>query len=251
MNPIREALDRGEPAFGFWCSVPTPVGVELIARQGFSWIVIDLQHGEPSFGELTSLAHAAQAGGAAVAVRVGSNEPAAIMRALDLGAFAVIVPMIWSGVDAAGAAAAARYPPVGVRSFGPTRAKYATVDEANDDVLCIAMVEDSAAMGDLASIASAPGVDGLFVGPVDLGLSLGVGLQRGMRHPVIEEAFGAVVAEAERQRRFVATVAADHDHARQLVARGVRVVCVGNDKAHLAAGAAADARFIRQLLDAR
>src|SRR3954462_10190154 len=121
MNAIRRALGANRASLGMWCSVPTPISAELLAREGFEWLVFDLQHGELGPADVLGLVQAAELGGAAVVLRVPWNEPAAIMRAVDLGVAAVIVPWFKPPARAAAAAAAIRYPPLGVRSYGPTR----------------------------------------------------------------------------------------------------------------------------------
>jgi 4-hydroxy-2-oxoheptanedioate aldolase len=239
-NAVRAAHERGEPAVGGWCSIPSSLAAEQLARAGFPWVVIDLQHGGATWGsELISLTQALTLGGADTLIRVGGNDPTTIMRALDVGAVGVIVPMIDTPEQALAVASAMRYPPVGTRSYGPTRARYAGIEQANADVLCLPMIETALGHENLEAIAAAPGVDGLFVGPVDLALSLGHGLDLTMRHPVVDETIERAVRATAGHGGFVATVARDADHARSLLDRGVRMLTVGSDRTYMAAGAAA------------
>jgi 4-hydroxy-2-oxoheptanedioate aldolase len=247
MNPIRRALADGKPALGCWCSVPTPLTVELLAREGFPWLALDLQHGAPSWPDLLGLIQATELGGAAAVVRVGWNDPALIMRAVDLGAVAVIVPMVGTAEQAAEAAAALRYPPDGVRSYGPTRSGR-PLAEANADVVCLVMVETQEGLDNLDAIASAPGVDGIFLGPVDLSISLGLGMPRGGRNAEIDAALDRAVEATARHNRFVGTISFSAEHAAELVSRGVGFVSVGNDKSYLREAAARDVAAIRSLV---
>ncbi len=238
MNAVRAAFERGEPAIGGWCSIPSPLAAEQLARAGFPWVVIDLQHGGATWGsELISLVQALALGGADTIIRVGGNDPTSIMRAMDVGAIGVIVPMIDTPEQAASAASAMRYPPVGSRSYGPTRARYTSVDEANADVLCLPMIETALGHENLEAIAAVPGVDGLFIGPVDLTLSLGHGLDLTMRHPVVDETIDRAITATAEHGGFVATVSQNPDHAHALLDRGVRFLTCGSDRTYIATGA--------------
>jgi len=198
---FREAWDSGRPTYGGWCSIPSPLAVELMSRAGFDWLCIDLEHGGAQPADLIPLLQAAAVGSTPAFVRVPWNEPGIIMKALDCGAAGVIVPMISSAEDAARAAGACRYPPAGYRSWGPLRAGYAsgyTPERGNRSVLCAVMIETVEAVAGLDEILSVPGLDAVFVGPADLALS--AGLQPGLES---EDA-----SQADRLRRVVEACAA-------------------------------------------
>lgn len=233
---IRAELDRGEASLGCWCTVPGTWSAEVLARAGFSWVVVDLQHGGPTWHDLLPVLQAVELGGAAPVVRIGRNEPEQIMRALDLGASGVIVPMVDDAAQAARAAEATRYPPRGTRSFGPLRHRR-DVATADAEVLCLPMIETAAGLDNVEEIAATPGVDGLFLGPADLALSLGLGFDPGLRQPAVTAAVDTLVRVARDHGIVVGTVAADAAHARDLLGRGVRLVTLGSDKAFVATGA--------------
>ena len=111
-------------------------------------------------------------------VRVAWNEPAAIMKALDLGAYAIIVPLVNNAEEAAKAVAACRYPPVGMRSNGPVRAvHYGGADyvaKANDEIVVMAMIETKEGIANLDAICATPGLDAVYIGPADLSFALGL-----------------------------------------------------------------------------
>lgn len=236
-NPIRAALAAGKPAIGGWCSLPNPYSAELLAKAGFPWVVIDLQHGAASQHDLLPLIQAVELGGAAAMVRVGGSDAAPMMRTLDTGAFGLLVPLVESAEQAARLVAAVRYPPAGGRSFGPARFRYATPREANEDIVLMVMVETEEGLRNLDAIAAVDGVDGIFVGPVDLVLSIEGELIADLRHPIVEDAIDRAIVATERHGGFVGTVAQDEEHARALLDRGVRWLTIGSDRTYMQAGA--------------
>jgi 4-hydroxy-2-oxoheptanedioate aldolase len=127
---------------------------------------------------MVSMFQAAQAGGAVPLARLAWNEPWLIMRALDLGAAGVILPLIDNAAEAARAVQACRYPPHGKRSYGPVRSELvvgsAAPDVLGEDALCIAMIETRDGLDNVDEIAATPGLDGLYIGPSDLSLALGL-----------------------------------------------------------------------------
>lgn len=160
---------------GGWCHVDSPYVAEVMGSAGFDWCCIDMQHGLSDRAALVPMVHALELRGCPTVVRVPESSDAAIGYALDAGAHAVIVPMVSSAARAREAAAHCYYPPHGVRSFGPLRAKLgAPATSADDQILpsCFVMIEDRTGLENLAAISATPGVSGIFLGPADLGLSL-------------------------------------------------------------------------------
>src|SRR5215210_5163294 len=202
-NPLKRAWEEGRTAFGLWMTVPGSIGAEIFASAGVDYVCVDQQHGVIDYDSMVPMFQAIRAGGAAPITRVLSNDPFLIMKALDAGAWAVIVPLVGSAGDAARAVAACRYPPRGVRSFGPVRA--ATVigsrdpEELGGEVLCLVMVETGEALERVDEIAATPGLDGVYIGPSDLALSLGL-------PPTLEIMEGEHAAAVQRIRE------ACHEH---------------------------------------
>jgi 4-hydroxy-2-oxoheptanedioate aldolase len=251
MNRIREALSAGRATFGAWATLPGSLAAEIMGRAGFDWVIIDAQHGGLTTSDLVPMIQALQLGGTAAIVRVPWTDAATIMRVLDFGATGVIVPMVNTAEEARLAASAMRYPPTGIRSFGPTRGGHAKPSDANDDVILLVMIETAEALERADEIAATPGVDGLFLGPVDLGLSLGQPLDWTGRDSVVAEATDKVVAAAARAGRFVGTVSFGSDHARDLVRRGIRFLTLGADVGYIRAGVTQDRALIDSMRDAR
>jgi 4-hydroxy-2-oxoheptanedioate aldolase len=177
-NPLKAALAEDRTAFGLWMTVPGSVGAEIFARAGVDYVCVDQQHGVIDYDSMVPMFQAIRAEGTAPITRVLSNDPFLIMKALDAGAWGVIVPLVNSAEDAARAVSACRYPPQGMRSFGPVRA--AGVIGSRDpealggEVLCLVMVETREALEQVEEIAATPGLDGIYIGPSDLALSLGL-----------------------------------------------------------------------------
>ena len=171
---FRELLQVDRPRIGTWVSIPAPYLLEILGSVGFDWLCIDMQHGLIGDDLLPSMLMAAAVSGTPALVRTRWNEPAAIMRSLDAGAAGVIVPLVNDRDEALSAARACRYPPNGFRSWGPMRPLEdgAPGASSDDGALCIVMVETQQAAAGAAAIVSAPGVDGVFVGPSDLSLSV-------------------------------------------------------------------------------
>lgn len=188
---LRAKFDAGEAAFGLWAGIPTSLTAELAAAAGYDYVCVDLQHGLSDEATMISMFQATQAAGAVPLARLAWNEPWLIMRALDLGAAGVILPLIDNAAEAAKAVEACRYPPHGKRSYGPIRAELvmgsATPDELGGDALCFAMIETREGIENLEEIAATPGLDGLYIGPSDLSIALGL-------------APGGVVADPSRDR---------------------------------------------------
>jgi 4-hydroxy-2-oxoheptanedioate aldolase len=160
-----------------WCALPSPVTAEIMARQGFDLMTVDLQHGLIDYPMALTILQAIQALPAPVMARVPWNEPGIIAKCLDAGFAGLISPMINTAEDAQRLVQATRYAPLGSRSFGPTRANLVYgpgyVKTANDTVVILAMIETREALQNLDAILQTPGLDGVYVGPSDLGLSLG------------------------------------------------------------------------------
>ena len=198
---LREILTSGKPSVGGWCVNPGSFTAEVMARAGFDWVCIDLQHGLIGYDQMLPMLQAVALAGVPSMVRVPWNEPVSIMKALDAGAGGVIVPMVNSVAEAVAAVGACRYPPDGVRSWGPTRASLGVPDFspelANRSVVCAVMVETVPALERLGEIIAVPGVDAVYIGPSDFAISMG---------------FAPRSDEAEHRRRLEAVPEVCREH---------------------------------------
>ena len=239
---VRERWERGEAALGAWLTLEGAGSAEAVAAAGFDWASVDLQHGGATLDTLAPILAALEPTGVTTFVRAPWNDPAAIMRALDLGARGVICPMVDTRAEAEALVRACRYPPIGWRSYGPVRAAFGAgpeqVERANDEILVFAMIETSDGFTNLAEIASTPGLDGLYVGPADLSLGLGLPRFADLTSPELLTALDAVLDAAGRSR-IVAGVHAPHpERSREMQGRGFRFVGVTSDADLLRAAAA-------------
>jgi 4-hydroxy-2-oxoheptanedioate aldolase len=178
-NPVKRALKAGQPSVGTWLSLGSITASRFLARAGFAWLTVDIEHSLVDWETATHMfASIAEAGCTALA-RVPSNRHDHIKRVLDNGAHGIVVPMVNSRPEAEAAVAASLYPPVGNRSvggsvhamnFGATSVDYFA--HANEEVLIVLQCEHIKAVEDADAIFSVPGIDGIFVGPNDLAASM-------------------------------------------------------------------------------
>jgi len=187
---LREVWNRDEVAVGGWNMTGSPSISEALGRLGFDVVVVDQQHGPIGYNELYVNLLALSASGASPIVRVPGHDPAETMRALDAGAHGVMCPTIETREQCERFVAACRYPPTGARSFGPYRAALpvggpAYAEQANDQVLAIIQIESVRGLEQLDEIAATAGLDGVFVGPVDLSLSYGTGAVMAYDDPTV------------------------------------------------------------------
>lgn len=240
---LRDLWSADRPAFGLWSVLADAPVAELLAASPFDYVVVDLQHGLATFSELPGLLQGMRAAGYSPLVRVPWNEPAAVMRAVDTGAAGVIVPMVDSADDAARAAAACRFPPVGTRSWGPmwsdVRADGALPPGEQDAaVLCLVMVETQAGVDAVDEIVRVPGVDGVYVGPNDLALGCGFG-RATYRDSAEVDALLQRIVDACRSAGVVPGLhCSDVEMAAHWAGRGVRMLTAAQDTTLLRTAAA-------------
>jgi len=178
VNPLKEAWLSGRTVFGLWAGIPDSFAAELLAGTGVDYVCVDQQHGLIGYDAVVPMFQAIGNAGATPITRVLSNDPYRIMKALDAGAWGVIIPLVNDAEEAARAVSACRYPPHGMRSNGPIRASAVIgstdPDDLGGEVVCLVMVETRQALERVDEIAATPGLDGIYIGPSDLALSLGL-----------------------------------------------------------------------------
>lgn len=242
--------DQGgkRPSFGGWCSLPSALCAEALARSGYDWVLIDMQHGVADFATACELIRAVDGAGAAPLVRVPWNEPGIIGRVLDAGAMGVVVPMIQGPEDARRMVEASLYAPAGRRSFGPVRPilrdGIGYVADANQRIALLPMIETAEALENLEAILATPGVDGAFVGPMDLSVALGLPPRDNDGVPAFDGAISKVTA-ACRAAGKLAAVYSSRDVAPLRVRQGFDLISVTNDASAVVATARTDAAAVR------
>jgi 4-hydroxy-2-oxoheptanedioate aldolase len=238
---LARRLRAGETVYAGWCMIGSPIVAETIAREGFAAVVLDAQHGLWDVAALIAGVGGVTHAESAPVVRVPLNDFALMSRALDFGAEAVIAPMINNAEDARQLVAAAKYPPLGERSWGPIRAmalqgRTAPVEymrEANEGTLTLAMIETTTALVNVDAIAATPGIDALFVGPYDLSTALSAGSAQNVLAPEVEQAVDRICAAARRAGKIPGIYCRDAANALAMAKRGFRFIAAGNDQTTL------------------
>jgi len=192
VNRLREIWSDGGTAVNGWLHIPSSWSAEVMAHAGWDSVTVDLQHGLSGYQAAVTMLQAIATTETVPLARSTWNDPAQIMRLLDAGAYGIICPMINNRAEAEAFVGACRYPPLGYRSLGPTRARvYAGADyaqNANDTIITLAMVETQPALDSLEEILATPGLDGVFVGPGDLRLSLTGEFEKDFGDPILLKA---------------------------------------------------------------
>jgi len=173
---LHDALESGKTVFGGWLSTALDAPLYAFQDAGFDFAVIDTQHAPISEEAVNRLIEPLRHTGFPIVVRVTSNDFGKIGRALDGGASGVIVPLVETATQAEAAVSAARFPPRGTRSFGTTRQDLGSLSREQLDrrSLVFVMIESAEGLANAAEIAAVPGLSGIFVGPADLSISLGL-----------------------------------------------------------------------------
>ena len=239
-NKIKQLWAQGKPVTLGWISIANTFTAEIMARQGFDAVCVDMQHGVTGLSNLMEMLQAVSATDAAPVVRVGWNEPAAIMKALDFGASAIIVPLINNAAEARKAVSACRYPPVGDRSSGPVRALQIHgpdyFSKANDEILLMAMIETKEGLNNLEEICATPGVDVIYIGPADLSYALGMAPRADNPDPLHMSTCDRIKEVAHRHGKKVCMHCASAEFAAASVKRGFNMVMITSDLTSMIAG---------------
>jgi len=236
-NTLRHTLAEGGIAVGVSCATGNVHATELFARSDLDYVYLDQQHGLVSFDTVVNQLRTFAGRRTTPLVRVLRNDAGLIGQVLDAGAHGVIVPMVNSVEEAERAVAACRYQPAGVRSWGPIRAAFglgtdpATVDA---EVLCLVMVETRGGLEEVERIAAVPGVDGIYIGPSDLAVSMGLGPGIAFQEGAHARAIARIRAACDAAGKVTG---ASGDPV-ELVEQGFRMVTGGSETGFLGAGLA-------------
>lgn len=234
---IKEKMIRGEASIGTWMSMAHPSIAEILAMAGYDWVVVETEHTAMDVSEVLPLLIAIEQRGSVPLVRLAGNDPIQAKAVLDSGAAGVIVPMINTKADAELSVQMTKYPPLGCRGVGLARAQgygedFATyVENANADTLLLVQIEHKDAVANIDEILSVPGIDGIYIGPFDLSMSMGIPGQ--ITHPDLL-ASKRKVRDATLAHGLIAGVhfvqpSTAADDCRQAVAEGYRFIALGTD----------------------
>jgi 2-dehydro-3-deoxyglucarate aldolase/4-hydroxy-2-oxoheptanedioate aldolase len=238
---FRKRLQKGDTLIGSLLQMPLPENAEAFVQAGYDWLFVDLEHSPMDARNALDILSAVDARIPCV-VRVPWNDEAHIKKALDIGATGVIVPLVNSAEDARLAVGRCKYPPMGFRSVGVTRAHRFDLDfdaymkKANDEIAVIVQVEHIEAVANIDAILDVPGIDGVFVGPFDLSGSMDLPGQ--INHPKVQEAIRQVIAACEKRDIARCIYAHSPQHAKTYMEQGYRVIGLCTDYIMLARTAA-------------
>ncbi len=204
-NLLKAKLKEGKTAIGTFVQLPHPDVTEMLSRMGFDWLVIDAEHSPMSFETIQRMLQGMNGTDCTPVVRPPWNDMVAIKRILDSGAHGVLIPWINNKEDAEYAVSACKYPPEGLRGFGPRRAALIDRDypgTANDEIIVIAQIETREAVANLDDILSVDGIDAVYIGPMDLARSYGLQFPD-LENPEFLEAYDKTLAAGKAHNKPV------------------------------------------------
>ena len=253
-NRLKTLFEAGNPAIGSWVGFPDLYSVEVMADAGFDFLMVDAEHNPISRDTLRSILVTMKGSISTPVVRVQSNTVDHIQTALDLGAQAVVVPMINSTADAQRAVKAAKYPPAGARGFGPIRAsRYfqeaaAYAAAANTDTCLIFQIETPEAAAHFDEIVGVGSVDAIFIGPSDIANFMNLAAQ--ISHPDVVKAVDGVIEKARARKIPYGLPTWTPEECLSYVNRGGQFLTLGGDLHFLSTGARGTLSQMRNLLKA-
>ncbi len=235
---LKSRAATGQKSIATWCSIPSAFTAEVLARAGFDAVIVDLQHGLQDFETAFNMLQVIDGQCVPTLCRVHWNEPGIIMKVLDAGFGGVICPMINTREEALAFARACKYAPLGMRSFGPIRAAIAHGADygatANDWVMALPMIETLEGLENLDAILALPEVDGVYVGPSDLGMSMGFAPTL-LPGPEVLAAIEQIRAKAKAAGKFAGIHCGSPEMAAGMLASGFDMATLLSDIRYLQA----------------
>ena len=230
-NSLKTLWAQGKAATNCWIASDSAYVAEAMASQGWDTLTIDMQHGLIGVTEMHAMLTAVSGYPVTPLVRVPWNEPGVIMKALDAGAYGVICPTIETAEQARAFVSACEYPPKGERSWGPTRGVLYGgpdyFDNYRSEILTIALIETAKGVQNLDAIAAVPGLDVIYLGPNDLGVSHGAKPSYTPNHPEVDRAMDLVVAAAKKHGIAAGMHTASKEVAMAAKAKGYTLLSLG------------------------
>ena len=247
INTAKRKMLDGNPAFGYALSLGSPTVAEVLGQSGIDFVMADTQHG--SFGPDSTIATftALAAGSAVPMARVARNDFTMIGRLLDEGALGVVVPMVDTLEDAKMAAHACRFPPTGGRSWGWGRARSYGDDYGNlvdEEIFVAVQIESIQAVNQAEAIMSVPGIDGCWIGPADLALSMGIHPDHKYEDDDHARALEKVLEACRNTGKAAGIASVSVDEALQRAREGYRFLTAGSDISFLLDGALAGVKAL-------
>ena len=251
-NKLKQGWKDGRGAVNGWLAIPHAFAAEVMAQAGWDSLTVDMQHGVQDYLSAVACFQGMQPHGVTPMVRVPWNEPGIIGKVLDAGALGVICPMINTREQAESLVAACRYPPLGARSFGPIRAGIygqagpGWTDTSNADVICMPMIETVQALDNLEAILDVPGIDAVYVGPGDLGLSLGLVPRLDREEPQVLEIYDRILKQTAKRGIYAGIHCGSAEYAARAQGMGFKLTTIMNDSGLLLTAARAAVAHVRE-----
>ena len=246
ISALVERLRAGQRVLSAWCGIQESSIAGLLAREAFDAVTLDMQHGMIDFAATVRAIPLIAAAGKPAIARIPVGEFGMASRLLDAGASAVIAPMINTVEDARRFASFIKFPPLGERSWGPHVALALSglqpgdyLVEANRFSLALAMIETREALAIIDNILNEPGVDGIFLGPSDLSLTLSGAAEVNPTSAEVNKVLAHALTRAKNAGKFAAVYAHSGERAGELAKKGFDLVAVSSDTGFLRAGAQA------------
>lgn len=238
-NTLKKIWADGGAVVNGWCSIPSSFSAEVMAHQGFDSICIDTQHGVVDYQTAVTMLQAISTTDVVPLMRVPWNDPALLMKALDAGAYGVICPMINTVAQAEALVSYCKYPPMGMRSFGPIRAKYYAGGSshgggdyhefANEETLVIPQIETREAISNIDEILQVPGISAIYVGPSDLAMALGSQPRAGQKDPAVVEARQKIIEACKRHSIPAGIHTPSSAVALEMIKQGFQLTTIASD----------------------
>jgi 4-hydroxy-2-oxoheptanedioate aldolase len=244
LNRLRKLWREGRPTFGAIATIPSIQTVQIMARSGLDWIIVDLEHGPIDLNSAHGMIVATSGTPCVPLARIAANEPWLAKAPMDIGAMGINFPMICSGADAEKATRSVRYPPRGDRLWGPFHAPFrwgASMPDymaaADDDMICMVTIEHVEAVRRIDEIMAVPGIDVAVIGTGDLATSIG-------KHGRVDDPeVLALIAQAEqgilKSGVPIGGAARTADQANRMIERGYVALALGFDWSLFTRGIAA------------
>lgn len=249
-NRLKAMFREGTTILNGWLSIDNGYSAEVMAHQGFDSLTVDLQHGLHDYTTAAPLLTAISTTATMPMARAPWNDQGIINKLLDAGAYGIICPMIDTPDDAARFVRACRYPPLGQRSFGPARAVlYGGADypqHANEEILCLGMIETAGAIEHLDAILATEGLDGVYIGPADLALALGRAPGFDPSDPHVLETIRMIGSKAVERGLLAGIHCGSVEWAKARITDGFGLVTVSSDARFIAEGAKRVVTAMRQ-----
>lgn len=238
-NKLKTIWQAGGVVLNGWLHIPSSYSAELMAHEAWDSLTIDMQHGPIDYQLAVTMLQAISTTDTVPLARVPWNEPGIIMKMLDAGCYGIICPMVNSKAEAEAFVGACRYPPQGYRSHGPNRALlYGGKDyplQANEHVITMAMIETAQSLNNLDDILSVPGLNAIYVGPSDLGRSLGEKPQMDVTAGPVAEAIDTIVAACKKHNIVAGLHTGSAEYALKMYEKGFQFASISSDARHLTA----------------